>query len=52
VYLGADGKEIALNKLEIKSKKETHQSLMPPGLAHTLTLPELRDLLAFLLTRK
>ena len=52
VYLGADGKEIALNKLEIKSRKETHQSLMPPGLAHTLTLPELRDLLAFLLTRK
>ncbi len=52
VYLGSDGREIALNKLEIKSKKETHQSLMPPALAHTLTLHELRDLLAFLLMRK
>ncbi len=50
VYLGIDGKEIRLSKQQIKSKIEGSHSLMPPGLAHTLALEELRDLLAFLKT--
>jgi hypothetical protein len=51
VYLGIDGKEIRLDKRQIKSKTEGHHSLMPEGLVHTMTLSELRDLLAFLLAR-
>ena len=47
-YLGIDGKEFRLDKNKVVNKQELHTSLMPPGLAHTLTLPELRDLLAFL----
>lgn len=52
VYLGIDGKEIRLDKRQIKSKTESHTSLMPENLALTLTLPELRDLLAFLTARR
>jgi putative heme-binding domain-containing protein len=48
VYLGIDGKEIRLDKRQIKSKIEGHHSLMPEGLAYTLTFSELRDLIAFL----
>jgi len=51
VYLGIDGKEIRLDKRQIKSKTEGHHSLMPEGLVHTMTLSELRDLLAFLMAR-
>ena len=51
VYLGIDGKEIRLDKRQIKSKIEGHHSLMPEGLVHTMTLNELRDVLEFLLTR-
>ena len=49
VYLGTDGKEIRLDKRKIEHKQVSQVSLMPAGLAHTLTLPELRDLLAFLM---
>ena len=52
VYLGVDGKEFRLDKNKIVNKQELHTSLMPPGLAHTLTLPELRDLLAFLVQNR
>lgn len=52
VYLGVDGNEFRLDKNKIIAKQELHTSLMPPGLAHTLTLPELRDLLAFLMERR
>ena len=48
IYLGVDGKEFRVDKNKIVGKQELHTSLMPPGLAHTLTLPELRDLLGFL----
>ncbi|MBL69783.1 MAG: hypothetical protein CMO74_15290 [Verrucomicrobiales bacterium] len=50
VYLGIDGRETRLDKRRIKSKIESNHSLMPTGLALTLTPGELRDLLAFLLT--
>ena len=49
VYLGTDGREIRLDKRQIKSKVEGKHSLMPEGLALTLTPGELRDLLAFLM---
>jgi hypothetical protein len=52
VYLGIDGREIRLDKRKIKDKQVSHVSLMPAGLAHTLTLPELRDLLAFLMQKR
>jgi len=52
VYLGLDGKEIRLDKRKIKSKNEGRISLMPEGLALTLTDRELRDLLAFLMAQK
>ena len=51
-YLGIDGKEFHINKLTIVTKQELHTSMMPPGLAHTLTLPELRDLLAYLIQKR
>ncbi len=52
VYLGLDGKEIRLDKRQIKSKNEGHISLMPEGLALTLTDRELRDLLAFMMAQR
>ena len=51
-YLGIDGKEFRINKLTITSKQELHTSMMPAGLAHTLTFPELRDLLAYLMQKR
>ena len=51
-YLGVNGKELHINKQTIVSKQELHTSMMPSGLAHTLTLPELRDLLAFLMEKR
>ncbi len=52
VYLGLDGREIRLDKRKIKSKNEGRISLMPEGLALTLTDRELRDLLAFLMAQQ
>jgi putative heme-binding domain-containing protein len=52
VYLGLDGREIRLDKRRIKSKNEGRISLMPEGLALTLTDRELRDLLAFLMAQR
>ena len=52
VYLGLDGMEIRLDKLQIKSKTEGRVSLMPEGLALSLTDHELRNLLAFLMARR
>ncbi len=51
-YLGIDGKEFRLNKSKITDKKELYTSFMPPGLAHTLTISELRNLLAFLMEKR
>jgi putative heme-binding domain-containing protein len=52
VYLGLDGKEIRIDKRQIKSKNEGRISLMPEGLALSLTDRELRDLLAFLMAQR
>ena len=52
VYLGIEGKEIRLDKRKIKHKQVSQISLMPTGLVHTLTLSELRDLIAFLMKCK
>ena len=52
VYLGINGKEIRLDKRQIKTKHENHTSLMPENLALTLTTRELRDLLAFLMAQR
>tara|TARA_B100000676_G_scaffold256461_1_gene263808 strand:- start:432 stop:2036 length:1605 start_codon:yes stop_codon:yes gene_type:complete len=51
-YLGIDGKEFRVDKRKIKTKQELHTSLMPAGLAYTMNLGELRDLLAFLLQQR
>ena len=48
-YLGIDGKEFRVDKRKINTKRELHTSLMPVGLAYTMTLGELRDLIAFLI---
>jgi putative heme-binding domain-containing protein len=50
-YREITGKEKTFRKKEILSHEELKISLMPPGLALTLTDAELRDLLA-LLTNK
>ncbi len=47
-YRDIAGKERTFRKKEILSHEELKTSLMPPGLALTLTDSELRDLLAFL----
>ena len=52
VYLGVDGKQFHVDKRKIKTKQELHTSLMPAGLAYTMNLGELRDLLAFLLQQR
>ena len=52
MYLGIDGKEFRVDKRKIKTKQELHTSLMPAGLAYTMNLEELRDLLAFLLQQR
>ena len=52
VYLGVDGKQFHVDKRKIITKQELHTSLMPAGLAYTMNLGELRDLLAFLLQQR
>lgn len=49
VYRDITGKERTFQKAEIKERRELKSSLMPTGLTATLTDPEIRDLLAFLL---
>jgi putative heme-binding domain-containing protein len=51
-YLGIDGKEFRIDKRKIKAKQELYTSLMPPGLAYTMSLEELRNLIAFLLQQR
>ena len=48
-YVGPDGKKISVPKLDIRKREELPISLMPPGLLHTMTASEIRDLLAYLL---
>ncbi len=47
-YLGADGKEFVLKKVDIEQHRESEVSLMPEGLLQSLTIEELRDLIAYL----
>jgi putative heme-binding domain-containing protein len=48
VYADVTGREITFTKKQIASVQQLATSLMPAGLAETLTVQELRDLLAFL----
>ncbi len=48
-YVGPDGKVISIAKSDIEKRDEMPFSLMPPGLLHTMTASEIRDLLAYLL---
>lgn len=48
VIRSPDGKDIEISKTEIESFRVQPQSLMPVGLAATLTAQELADLLAYL----
>ncbi|MEM7145865.1 MAG: PVC-type heme-binding CxxCH protein [Verrucomicrobiota bacterium] len=51
-YLGADGKEFALNKTDIVEHEELSMSLMPAGLLSPLSPEEIRDLFAYILEPK
>ncbi len=48
-YVGPDGKIFSVRKMDIQERDELPISLMPPGLLHTMTASEIRDLLAYLL---
>jgi putative heme-binding domain-containing protein len=50
-YLGADGKQFTVKLADVESRDEIETSMMPEGLAQTLTAKELRDVMAFLLQR-
>ena len=49
-YLGIDGKEFSVKKADIELHQESRISIMPEGLLQSLTLKELRDLFAFLMS--
>jgi hypothetical protein len=48
-YLGLDGKEFVLQQDQIEFRQELTTSIMPKELLNSLTIPELRDLIAFLI---
>ncbi len=48
-YVGPDGKIFSVRKMDVRKRDELPISLMPPGLLHTMTASEIRDLLAYLL---
>jgi len=47
-YLGADGKPFAVKLADMEARREVETSIMPEGLAQTMTAKELRDVIAFL----
>lgn len=49
VYRNGFGQEVTFQKSEIQDRKELRSSLMPSGLLDTMSDPEVRDLMAFLL---
>ena len=51
-YLVADGGEIEIATRDIEERRPSPESIMPQKLAESLTLQELRDLLAFLESSK
>jgi putative heme-binding domain-containing protein len=51
VYAEATGKETTISKKNVKDRKQSELSLMPEGLADSLTPQEFNDLIAFLLSK-
>lgn len=49
-YLGIDGKEFTVKKPEIELHREMATSIMPDGLLQGLTVKELNDLMAFIVS--
>ena len=49
-YLGIDGKEFLVKKPDIELHREMATSIMPDGLLQNLTLHELNDLIAFIVS--
>jgi putative membrane-bound dehydrogenase-like protein len=50
-YLGADGKTFSVKLADMESRSEIDNSMMPEGLPQTMTVKELRDVMAFLLRK-
>ena len=50
-YLGADGKTFSVKLAEMESRSEIDTSMMPEGLPQSMTVKELRDVMAFLLRK-
>jgi putative membrane-bound dehydrogenase-like protein len=48
-YITPTGQKIFVAKKDIIQRQEIEMSIMPPGLLYTMTLAEIRDLLAYLL---
>ena len=48
----SSGAETRLRRAEIEELRRSEISLMPEGLAHTLTREDLRDLLSFLQSQR
>ena len=51
VYAEATGKETTISKKNVKDRKQSELSLMPEGLAESLTPQEFNDMIAFLLSK-
>jgi hypothetical protein len=49
-YLGIDGKEFTVKKPEVEFHREMPTSIMPDGLLQSLTVQELNDLVAFIVS--
>ena len=47
-YVDSSGYELALKPQDISERVQSGKSIMPDGLAGTMTLQEFRDLLAYL----
>ena len=52
VFADATGKEITVQKNDIKTRRETRQSLMPTNFHELIPEPEFNHLLAYLLAQR
>ena len=50
-FQGADGMTFEVSLTEIETQDPLAQSIMPAGLENTMSLDELRDLVAFLVSK-
>jgi putative heme-binding domain-containing protein len=50
-YLGADGKTFSVKLADMESRREIDTSMMPDNLPQSMTVKELRDVVAFLLRK-